>query len=173
MERKVSILFFALLICFSCGRVDEYDTEEMQCERIESYLIDNDIDFTMRNNVYKQVLNEVTNISTTRLEKGDSLYLYYAGYAFDDEIGDLYTTNMEDIALSQSVAFTGDFEPLKIVYGESDIIDGLYVGLDSALQGDSLMLYMPSTMAYGDKICGVLSKYTPIAMMVSVYKVVK
>ncbi|MFI3315514.1 MAG: FKBP-type peptidyl-prolyl cis-trans isomerase [Rikenellaceae bacterium] len=172
-KKLIYILIIVFTAQFSCNRTEEYDTLVMQKERILDYLVDYDLDYSVRDDVYTVPLNTLENSSTMAISAGDSVYFNYASYTFVTAPVSLYTTNISEVAEDAGMAFEGPFTPLGIKYGESDIIEGLEIGLRGLMQNDSVMLFIPSDLAFKDKAIGTLSEYCTLAMFIDIVEIVK
>ncbi len=174
MNVKYLVIYsFALFLLFSCKKEEENDSEGNQRERIESYLSRMNTEYTVINGVYRISLNEEP-VTGVRLDGGDSLYFNYAFFTFRNKPDSLLDTNVESIALEYNFDTRYlDFSERGIIYGGTDILDGLERGLQGCQGGDTLMLFVPSKYAYGNKMTGMAKKSATIAIFVSLEKVVK
>ena len=58
-------------------------------------------------------------------------------------------------------------------YGETELIKGFERGINNASVQDSLMIFVPSELAYGNKLVGIVKKSTTIAIFADIKKIRK
>ena len=184
-----------LLLLVSCEKIEEEDTTYEQNKRIEAYLESRGSEYIIIDGVYKseipepdpepdpdpdpdpevsKTLMKVQSKVPTVLELGDTVYIYYAQLLFTDKPSLLYNTNVESLALEAGMQKdASELAPLKIIYGESKIIDGLSRGLKNSVEKELFELYIPSEFAYGSMLQGVLPQHSTIQMYVEIYKIDK
>lgn len=174
---RIGLLLVTLsLFCF-CG-TDE-DIVPDQVEDIEDYLDDEGMTYTEVNGVYRVIANSDREDydSAEVIEKGDSVYYYYASYTFDDGAEDLIDSNKsyildEVVADGGSIEFWSD-EIEKIKLGTTSLLRGVTLGLAGCRQGDSAVLYITSDLAYGDSQVGIVDPNSTIMYILNIETVKK
>lgn len=177
MKRKMILSALAVLAAVSCSKSggNDYNSYESQRERIVSYVgklttsvVENDGVFVTRTNV-----NPVT-AGAPRLTGGDSVWVNYVMYKFSTKPDSVFMTNIESVAIEKG--FDTDYlslEPLALKYGTTEIMSGFEKGLANSMEGDSLMMFIPSRDAYDNKIVGIVEKSTIIAIFADIKKIKK
>lgn len=173
MFKNIVLPLFVTIMMLSCANQEAVESVEDQKEYIESYLTTYDYDYTSLGGVYR-VVTPSKDPSGIYLESGDSLYFYFAQYLFGSSVGDAYYTNIYSVAAAYGMQTeTMDFDAYGIEYGATPLIEGYELGFEGMQQGDTLMLYMTSDMAYGDTQASVVPKNQSIASLVIMEKIVK
>lgn len=172
MREKFKIVLYVALLCIStasCKAEDEYNTDISQRERIVKYLDGLDQRYETFNDIYRLKLNVKPSTPGVRVNEGDSVWLNYAIYTFDTKPDSLVTTNIAQLATEWKLST--DFlslVPLDMIYGEGKVFKGWEQGMQNSISGDSMMIFVPSDLAYGDKINGIVKKSTTIAIFVAI-----
>ncbi len=173
MTKNILTSICVFLALQSCSDTLLQEDIDEQVTNIESYLDNGKFDYTREGDLFK-VVNPVTPSTQISLQEGDSLYFYFAQYLFTSTIGALYYTNIEHLATEANMDLMGlSYEPLAVKYGTTPLIEGYEIGLNGAMQGDTLTLFMTSELAYGDKYISTLDKNQSIASVVIIEKIVK
>lgn len=172
MKRYISYAILLAVIFTSCKKSDDdYDSEIKQYERIESFLNSNYPGYTTMNGVYRARLN-VLPTQGEMVTKGDLVTVRYAIYGFKTKIDSLVLTNIESEAIKNG--FNTEFfdlSPLEIEYGTTNIIEGMNIGLQNLKTDDSVYIFMPSSLGYGDKINGVVGKNKSLAVFINIISI--
>lgn len=108
------------------------------------------------------------------LQNGDIIYINYIAQLFNSSPSGVYATNIKLVA--EQVGFDTvniEYVPLEIKYGETVLIAGLRLGLQGAKKGDSFSLFMPYTLAYGDKQNGVVPAQSAINIDIDVIDIIR
>ncbi|MBO5902775.1 MAG: FKBP-type peptidyl-prolyl cis-trans isomerase [Tidjanibacter sp.] len=170
MKQKFAYLILALSLCgamlTSCGQDDE--SLMQQEEKIIAYLTKQSLDYTIEGGTYKVVLAE--GDQSRRAERGDSLSFNYAGMIFDSDPSGLFTTSWEWLVDTSTGLNTEywSFEPARVRLGDGTIIKGIENALNNCCEGDSLQLFIPSPLGYGEEEVGNVSKNTALMFLVKV-----
>lgn len=173
MYKNILLFFLVISVVWSCADADEAESVADQKEYILSYLESNGYSYSNVGGVYRVTFPSSSSTSVT-LEKGDTLQFYHAQYTFDSDFTSLYNTNILDLAIEYDMDITGmDFNPYTIKYGTTDIIEGYEQGFSNVNQGDTLLLFITSDLAYGNKELSTLDKNQSIASYVIIEKIVK
>lgn len=153
----------------SCKKEDDYNTDISQRERIVKYLDGQGQRYETFNDVYRQKLNLLPSIPGVRVNKGDSVWINYAIYSFDTKPDSLITTNIAQLATEWKLSTDYlSLVPMGMVYGQGKVFKGWEAGMENSISGDSMMIFVPSDLAYGDKINGIVKKSTTIAIFVAI-----
>ena len=171
----VAAIVAASALLSGCNKGDDQNSEEAQRERIIKYTGTLSVPTSERDGVFVTRINTLAaDPSMPQLEQGDSVWIDYAMYTFFSRPDSLFATNIE--AVAEQKGFDTDymsFEPLAIEYGRSELMKGFARGIARALEGDSLMIFVPSGLAYGNKSVGIVKKSTTIAIFADIKKIRK
>lgn len=88
-------------------------------------------------------------------QTGDTLYINYVGTFLDGTEFD----NTNDALFEY------------IVGGEVELISGFYEGIMSLREGQTALLIMPSTLAYGDRQNGMIAPYSTLIFNVEMHQI--
>ena len=173
--KAVGLIIATFLAVVGCKSNEDYAPD--QRTQFESYLDRLGVEYSQPGGVYRVIANSdrAEYESATELQPGDSAYLYFATYIFSSYNQELVYSNMSSVADSVDGLNTEywSFDPYRIRLGATPMIGGLANGLPGCRQGDSVMLFIISDLAYADKQVGVISPNTPLMMIVNVEKVIK
>lgn len=117
------------------------------------------------------------------LNPGDSVWFHYSGYLFSSSNYEnyMFTTNVRADAEAANAASSVDagkwpvesmdfsLEAARIHGG--GLIQGLDIGMEGLYEGDSLLLFLTSDLAYGGKILGVVPEGSPVVFKIKIEKV--
>ena len=114
------------------------------------------------------------------VEWGDRLQISFTAYTFtgsEPATSAIYWSNVPEIIeqLGKKSGNTLDWstEPLTIILGTTDIIEGLERTLPGCHEGDEVQIYMTSSLAYGKHLVGVVPKTSMVAWYITIEKVTK
>ena len=114
------------------------------------------------------------------VEWGDKVEIRFDAYTFtgsEPAISNLYWSNIHETILEvgDKSNYTLDWseEPLTIVLGQTEILEGLELTLPGCHEADSVQVYMTSNLAYGKNLVGVVAKNSMIAWYMKIEKVTK
>ena len=114
------------------------------------------------------------------VEWGDKVEIRFDAYTFtgsEPTISNLYWSNIHETILEvgDKSNYTLDWseEPLTIVLGQTEILEGLELTLPGCHEADSVQVYMTSNLAYGKKLIGVVPKNSMVAWYMKIEKVTK
>lgn len=172
--RNTIMAALLLLVC-GCNKGTDQNSDSAQRERIMSYTDGLTTPVRENDGVFITRLNmSAADPSRLRVTNGDSLWVFYAMYTFNSSPDSLFVTNIPSVAdengFDMKYVETG---PLGIRYGHTDLIKGFAMGLEDAQEGDSLMMFVPSRLAYGNKSAGVVEKFTTIAIFAEIKRILK
>lgn len=168
------ILFIAvILLVAGCSKEDK--SVEQQDKTMLNFLTSGNIAYVNQGGVYKVTTftNAVTNAPV--IEKGDSAYIYFAGFPYAGAtLTNPFTTNMEevaDIAMMDKTLLNFNAKGLKV--GNVELIKGIDLGLIGSQAGDSVILLINSNLAYGLKGRGVVKSSQPVTFSIVIDKIIK
>ena len=114
------------------------------------------------------------------VEWGDKVEIRFDAYTFtgsEPAISNLYWSNIHEtiVDVGDKSNYTLDWseEPLTIVLGQTEILEGLELTLPGCHEADSVQVYMTSNLAYGKKLIGVVPKNSMVAWYMKIEKVTK
>lgn len=108
------------------------------------------------------------------LQNGDKIVISYIAQLFTNAPSGVYATNIKTVAESLGYDIVNnEYLPLEIKYGETVLIPGLKLGLQGAKKGDSFSLYIPYTLAYGDKQNGIVPAQSAINIDIDVIDIIR
>ena len=171
MNRFFHIFCFLCLgagmLVSGCKKDDDENSVYNQDERIRRYLDSNNITYVSYGGIFKSYLNTVPN-NGRLLQPGDSLYFYFAEYMFSSRVDSLFYTNIAELVEEHGFdPQTFDTRPKGIRYGaeKPPLLKGIEIGLDKCREKDTVMLYMNSDYAYGDRAMGIVPENSSIAVL--------
>ncbi len=105
-------------------------------------------------------------------QPGDTLLVNYAGRTMD---GKLFDSSIEAVAKAGGLQQPGrNYEPIKFVVGNSEVIKGWDEGLLLMNEGAKAKLVIPSALAYGARGAGEdIKPYSPLVFDIELVKVIK
>lgn len=169
----ISLLILATLT--SCKKETLQLTIAKQEEDIEKFINskyeENEV---IRKGGSNRIIIEKQEDADVFLEKGDSVYLYYAGYIFTNSPSSIFTTNVKEIAENTGLNLTGsNFEVSKILYNKSNFIPGLYNGLDSVSTKEHSLIVFSSKYGFGNEVVYNIPKMSALIYEIWVDKIIK
>lgn len=158
MFRTVLILLSAALLAASC-QSEVQEANISQEKAIDTYVKSNFADKTVEyvDGITRVVLDDYLSGTGTVAEKGDSLYIYFAGYTFEN--GAPASCFVLDSAM--------------VMAGGSSLIRGLSRGLPGTRVGQEVLLLFSSQYGYGKDPVGLVPENTALAFDVAVARVIK
>ena len=174
--------FFFLLMTtmlFAVGCSQEDDTEETsQRTSIENYLRGQQYPYTEVSGVYRYVANadRADYATSPILEASGTAIIDFAVYSFATGPGQLYYTNRKELVDEEYLADLEQYWPFtsqEVSLGDSRLLKGVRIGLAGCHEGDSVQLYLVSSLGYGKKPWGVVPANTPLLWDIVVKQVVK
>lgn len=165
-----------LLLGYGCGK----DTNIVPDQRtaIIKYLESQKFEYTTQGGVYKYIANIDREGRDKAKEAivGDSLSFRFEAYTFTSAPGTIFYTNKVAVAAGMTGLNTTywSFEPTKVKVGQSEgIIKGIANALPYCREGDSVLLYITSDLAYGDKFVSLIEKNTALQYIVNIENIKK
>ncbi|MCD7970651.1 MAG: FKBP-type peptidyl-prolyl cis-trans isomerase [Alistipes sp.] len=175
------LLLLAVMLTVRCN-AEEDNAIADQRSRITTYL---------ENNAEEDLWSEISGVfryripgenavqsTATEIERGDSVYFYFAGYEFTSTRQEpTFYTNLDYLIeerrlAGQNVIFMSD-EPEKVKIGDTKLIRALEIGLTGCYQGDSVRLFLTSNLAYGANYVSTLPLDSSVEYAVLIDKVIK
>lgn len=158
MYRRFLILLAAVVFAASCeSEVREANINQEKA--IDDYVKQNYADAPVEyvEGITRVLLQDVSNASSPAAAKNDSLYIYYAGYTFENG--------------APSSCFVQDSAWVRL--GRSGLVKGLERGLDGVKQYQEVLLLFSSQYGYGTDAVGLVPANTALAFDVAVARVIK
>lgn len=157
----------------SCVEIDEFAPK--QRTQIESYLGDKEYRVTS-DSAFVHLAGNKFNIATqdrpVGAQKGDKVTFNFEAYTFSSRPASTpYYTNKRHVAetLSQDLNMQyWNFDPMVVTLGAGDIINPLDESLNGCIVGDSLLVFLTSSIAYGTPGMGSVPKDTAVMMILTV-----
>ncbi len=108
------------------------------------------------------------------LASGDSLILEYAAYIFSSGKGSVFATNIPEIAVLAGIDISNSgMENYGIQLGKTSLLRGVELGLRGVRKGEHSYIVFSSRFGYGNKIVGIVPKYSPLIFEVWIKDVKK
>ncbi len=173
--RLLVIGFLALLLLLGGCKVDTSDLDTQRAN-IEKFVeTQYPTLYTVHSGVYRYITNGTREGAeqAAMVETGDSLYFRFAAYMFSSSggLGTLYYTNYAALITPAGLPWSDEPEAARL--GVTKLLKGLEYGLPGCREGDTVQLFFPSDLGYGDKPNGIVSQNTPLAWEIAIEKVVK
>lgn len=195
MKKFLAILFLLPLLV-SC---EQEDTLLSERDKIEKYLTSSrrmveksEVGNVIEDNpafyeifgryAYRHIVNYYDEGREDKpvVEWGDKVEIRFDAYTFtgsEPAISNLYWSNIHEtiVDVGDKSNYTLDWseEPLTIVLGQTEILEGLELTLPGCHEADSVQVYMTSNLAYGKKLIGVVPKNSMVAWYMKIEKVTK
>jgi hypothetical protein len=168
MKIKSWLVIMLLFVLAGCSNSD--DTLESQESTITNFLIQNKLDFIDLKGVYRHIRHNSQNGEVVAQE--DSIAIYYSGHRFSASgnlgLGSYFYGNIKsDAEANKFETSKMDFSPMRIKVGAGNLA-GLDMALPGTHRGDTIIIYMTSDYAYGERGCYTVPKSASIAMKVVV-----
>lgn len=164
-----------------------------QRESFEKYLDGKKWEYTVRDGVYQYVRNASRSgyDSALQIERGDSVEFSWSSFLFRsnsfDTLRPFYTNDLyvldylkaaEQAARDQKkelflVSKDWDAGVDRAKVGTTKMVTGIARGIVGARDGDDLLLFVTSDMAYGGNKVGLVPEDSPIVFNLKISKVVK
>ena len=161
-----AVLLFSSASCQKQERENDIARQEAQ---IDTYVEGQTGDSVVFNNGVYRIIKRLGN--GAELERGDSVYFYYAIYKFSSGKGELCATNQDSVARANN--FSVASEPKSAVLNRKNFIPGLFYGMDGMQQGEYSNLVFSSRNGYGNDVVYNIGKNVPLFVEVWIEKIVK
>lgn len=164
----------ALLIVVSCTDKEQQTALESEVTKIDAYVeskVNSGQSVVISGGSSRIILDDGADIP---VEKGDSVYLNYAGYIFNGGLGTIFDTNMESLSSKIGIdIYNRGFNAGKVVVGKGELLKGLELGLIGAKKGEHSYIVFPSTMGYGNEKKGVVPPMSSLIFEIWILNIVK
>ena len=184
MSRFLVILVAMLAAMSSCVMPDEYAPK--QRTQIEKYLDNNSLEYVITSdsayvhlagNKFGYIANDRGSQMADSAEKGDNVTFNVEAYEFSSSpAGTPYYTNKQRIAEAISSDLDTsywNFDPYVVTLGRGEILKSLDEALVGSLVGDSIAVFMTSSIAYGAMGMGVVPANTAVMMVLTIEELTK
>lgn len=169
----VALVIAAVAMLYSCIEIDEFAPKQRAA--IESYLSDRYYRITADSAFVCLLDNKFGNVVDREHEgakKGDRACFNVEAYTFNNSPATKpYYTNKRYLA---EATFKGmdlsywDFEPYVVTIGKGEILKPLDEALEGSLVGDSIAVFLTSSIAYGHVAMGAVPKDTAVMIILTV-----
>lgn len=164
--KNIILTLAIILTVFSCKKALEEEQASNESKSIESFLSRNKLTFSKTNGVYHVTQKKSFGY---QVAKGDTVRFDYVGYTLD---GLVFETNIKSEAKKAKLdTLVRTFEPLKVIIGKSNLIEGLENGLKLLREGEEAIIVFPSTMGYGGNALGLVEPNSPLAFYIKLISV--
>ncbi|MCK9304126.1 MAG: FKBP-type peptidyl-prolyl cis-trans isomerase [Bacteroidales bacterium] len=171
---KVLFLSFFILLVTACSKQDREVMIANEIKAIDNYA----------ENQKSSAVDVVVNAGATRIVKregtgngavsGDSLYIKYGGYTFNNGPSSLFDTNLDSLSSKLGIEILErGFDLGKCKLAEGQLIKGLELGLTGVKEGEYCYVVFPSNLGFGKSGTGIVPKMTPLIYEVWVTKIKK
>ncbi len=173
--RKSIILWAVVAAVTSCIAVDEFSPK--QRTQIENYLNKGGLEYTITaDSAYVHLAgNKFLAEGEERGEGaqvGDKVVYNFEAYTFASAPATTpYYTNKRYLAESISDELNTqywDFEPREVILGNGEILSSLEDAFVGSLRGDSLAVFLTSSLAYGASGMGIVPANTAVMFVLTV-----
>lgn len=173
----LTAILLLLLLGHGCGGADSNIIPDQRTAIIK-YMESQKFDYITQGGVYKYIANIDREGRDKAKEAiaGDSLSFNFEAYTFTTAPGTIFYTNKKDVAARMTGLNTKywSFEPVRVKVGRSEgIIKGLANALPYCREGDSVLIYITSDLAYGDKFVSLIEKNTALQYIVTIENIKK
>ena len=173
--RKSIILWAVVAAVTSCIAIDEFSPK--QRTQIENYLNKNELEYTITaDSAYVHLAgNNYLEDGDERgrwAQVGSKVVFNFEAYTFASAPATTpYYTNKrylaEEISADLNTQYW-DFEPREVILGDGEILSSLEDALVGSLRGDSLAVFLTSSLAYGASGMGAVPANTAVMIVLTV-----
>lgn len=178
------IILVAVAVVTSCVTIDEFAPR--QRTQIENYLTRNELAYTITadsafvhlgGNKFGLAEDERAAMAGDAAKRGDKVTFNVEAYEFSaSPSGTPYYTNKPKIAEAISSELDISYwylEPYVVTLGRGEILNALDEALVGSFVGDSLAVFMTSSIAYGAEGMGVVPANTAVMVVLTVEELTK
>ncbi|OCX52450.1 peptidylprolyl isomerase [Mucilaginibacter sp. PPCGB 2223] len=142
--------------------------KDAEASAITKYVADQKLNATTTLSGLKYVVTQPS--IKAKPAKGDTVFVNYVGHTL---AGKVFDTSLEPVAKMSSVYNPGrTYEPLKLVLGEGQVIQGWEEGLALLNEGSKATFVIPSSLAYGERgMSDDIRPFTPLVFELELVKV--
>ncbi len=167
-----TILVLLASMLASCQKQEQEITIASQEISIENFIKTQTNSRVVLNRGVNRVILEEGKGDTLAL--GDSLILEYAAFIFNSGRGPIFATNIPEIANLAGINISNSgMENYGIRFGKTKLLNGVELGLRGVKAGEHSYIVFSSGFGYGNKIVGIVPKYSPLIFEVWIKEVKK
>ena len=184
MRRFLLILVVAMAAMSSCVVLDEYAPK--QRKQIENYLNNKELSYVITSdsayvhlagNKFGLIEDERGGELAGSAANGDAVTFNVEAFEFSSSpSGTPYYTNKRYLAEAISTELDTsfwNFDPYVVTLGRGEILNALDEALVGSLVGDSIAVFLTSSIAYGATGMGVVPANTAVMMVLTVEELTK
>lgn len=172
----LGVIISILCLTCSCGGPDANILPD-QNKAIENYLNGKKLEYQVMDGTYRYIANgdRDDRAQLPKAVNGDTVECYFEAYTFSSSPGNIFYTNKLELVADVEGLNTEywNFNPLQLTVGSANIIAGVANGLPQCAKGDSIQLFMPSELGFGDKTLGLVPKNTALFYILNITDVKK
>ncbi|MCB8964161.1 MAG: FKBP-type peptidyl-prolyl cis-trans isomerase [Bacteroidales bacterium] len=163
MNRPLALPLIAViapLLFTSCENSLEDDKRYAEEKSIESYISSNNWTFTKSDGVY-----HITSASPYGYEvnHGDTVEFWFKGYT-PETTPLVFETNIKAEAISAKLDTNiRSFKPLRVIAGETNLVEGLKRGLLLSRQNQACTIIFPSSLGFKGEYMGPIEAWSSLA----------
>lgn len=152
-------IFIGLISSLSaCDNSLEDDKRYAEQKTIENFIAKNKLPYTKSNGVYHIATEPSYGYE---VNNGDTVKFWYVGYTLS---GLVFETNVEAVAIDENLNTDfREFEPLRVIAGETDLIAGLKRGLLLTRLNQTSTIIFTSDLGFKGQIVGPIDAWSPLA----------
>ncbi|RPH28456.1 MAG: hypothetical protein EHM93_18815 [Bacteroidales bacterium] len=166
LTHSLIYLFLAFIALSSCKKNLEEERNFNENSSIESFIAKNKWTFNEADGIYHVVRVPEYGYLASR---GDTVEFWYRGYTLD---GKIFDTNVKSEAKKAKLdTLLRSFVPIKVIAGESNLIDGLNDGLLQIRENEFATILFASDLGFGGKAFGTVEAWSPLAYDIELLKV--
>lgn len=174
-HRIIATVFIAAaMLSVSCTKQEQENTIIDQEKNIDNYINSKKENTVVRNNGSNRLIIDPAEEGSPVIEKGDTVYFYYAGYIFNSSKGELFDTNRLETAQQAGFNLTDKkYEVMVTIAGEGNLVSGLKNGLIGAAQGEHSEIIFSAKYGFGNQFVYNIPKLSALLYEVWIEKVAK
>ncbi len=169
LQSNLFLLFLLTIVIMplkSCKKALEDEQAENERSLIESFISKNNWSYTKNDGVYHIIRKPSFGY---QVALGDTVSFTFTGYTLS---GIIFETNDIKIARLEKLDTTvRSFSPIKLIVGNSNLIDGITNGLLAIRGGEEATIIFPSTLGYGKNVMGPVESNSPLAFDIELISV--
>lgn len=177
MKHKLVCFVAVVAMVTSCIAVDEFSPK--QRIQIENYLNNNQLEYSITSDSAYVHLAGNKYLAEGELrrggaEVGNKVTFNFEAYTFSSAPATTpYYTNKRYLAESLTNINTSywNFEPREVRLGDGEILNSLEESLEGSIAGDSLAVFLTSSIAYGEGGMGTVPANTAVMFVLTVEKI--
>ncbi len=171
------VLFCVSLVCQACVNEETANAIESQKSAIVSYLDSQNLEYTIVGETYKYVAGNNSSVADPPVSvNGDLISFYFEAYVFNrTPATKWFYTNKQGLIEKDTLlnATYWSTDPMQVKIGAGSRIKGVDNALSDCREGDSVVLFLPSSQAYGEKDLGVIPKNTALMYILNIVEINK